>query len=79
MTLKINTNEFSNNSSESIKIEESGSYTYVGYAVLSAEETDPVWRIKRLYESGSFTYITYANGNDLYNNQWANRYTITYL
>lgn len=80
MTLKTNTYSFATPEvAETVRLEESGSYTFVGYAVAGATETQDVWKIIRMYESGSSLVVVYADGNQLYDNIWSNRLSLTYL
>jgi len=50
-----------------IKITESGSYTYVAYAIPGSAESSAVWRAMRLDESSGLR-ITYADGDNEFDN-----------
>lgn len=54
--------------------------TYIGKSYLGADESDPVWQIKRLDASGgaNSVEIRYAEASAAYSHTWANRATLTY-
>lgn len=45
---------------------------------MNSLSSDPVWTIKALITSGSVISIVWANGNDLNNNIWDNRASLSY-
>lgn len=49
------------------KVTESGTTTYIAFAVPGSAQSDPVWRAMKIDES-SGTVITYADGNPNYDN-----------
>lgn len=53
--------------------------TYYGYALsLGADQTLPIWRIRKEIVTGNVTVVTYADGNGKYDNVWNNRASLTY-
>lgn len=65
---------------EATKIDEvSSSLTYVGYAVLGADPSQPVWKIKKITTSGTVTSIQYPDGKKTFSFIWDDRTTLTYL
>ena len=52
---------------------------YYGYAVTGSATSSAVWKIFKQDLVSNITTITYADGNDLYDNVWDNRYALTYL
>ncbi len=52
--------------------------TYVGEAAFGGSESESVWRIKKLETTGTVLKILWADGNDNFDNIWANRASITY-
>lgn len=59
----------------------SAGITYVGYSLPGSSINSPVWQIMKIDETG--TPITsigkYADGNELFDNVWANRTSLTYI
>lgn len=56
-----------------IQIDEVGSISYVGKAVIGSLTSDPVWQIKKIDESGSpEVIIQWADGNDSFDNIFDN-------
>ena len=53
--------------------------TYVGEAAIGLSESEAFWKIKKLETVGSVLKITWADGNENYDNVWANRTGLTYL
>jgi len=53
--------------------------TYFGFAILGADENDPVWKIRREIIAGDITSVTYADGNLNFDNVWTNRASLNYL
>jgi len=65
-----------------LRVQESGSFTYIGEADAGTVETDAKWRIKRIETSGSdtdFTLVTFASGSDRFDNIWSDRLTLPYI
>ena len=63
----------------SVRIDEvSANVIYIGEATSSADESLPIWRIKRLQLTGTVTAIQYADGNTNFDNVWTNRASLTY-
>lgn len=60
-------------SAKSIRISESGGYTYTGKAEAGSSETDPVWQIIRIQEAGDDTTMLSADGDMEYDNRWDQR------
>lgn len=58
--------------------EASATVTYVGAAAAGASESDAVWQISRLTTSGSVLTVQWADGNTNFDNNWANRASLTY-
>jgi hypothetical protein len=52
---------------------------YVGYAQVSgAPAGSAVWKIKKIEKVGTVWEIKYADGDELYDNIWNNRYSLNY-
>lgn len=58
--------------------EPSASVTYIGKAQFTASESLAVWQIKKMTVSGTVTSITWADGDEAFDNIWANRASLTY-
>jgi len=56
----------------------SASVTYVGEAPFGAIATDSNWRIFRLSTVGTVLSLTWADGDDNFDNVWANRTSLSY-
>lgn len=66
-------------SQKSIRVDEvSSTLTYVGDAAIGVSESSAAWRIKRLQTTGSVLKIMWADGNEFYDNVWADRASLTY-
>jgi hypothetical protein len=61
-----------------LRLAESGVYTYIGEAVIGGSESDNAWRIKRIDETSGMS-ILWADGNSNFDNVWSNYLTLTYL
>lgn len=60
---------------ETMRLDDTGTYLYMGYAMPGSIEGDNVWRICR-YDT---TYNRlWADGNALYDNVWTDRATLSY-
>lgn len=63
----------------SIRIDEAGDFTFVGRAQPGASESDTVWQISRLDKSvAGDLKVLWADGNQNFDNVWANRATLSY-
>lgn len=62
------------------KIDESSStLVYVGYALTSgADGALDIWKIKKIEKIGTVWEIKYADGDEMYNNVWNNRFSLNY-
>jgi hypothetical protein len=60
---------------ETMRIQDTGTYIYIGYAIPGSLEADNVWRICRYDTSGNRLW---ADGDALYNNVWSDRATLSY-
>ena len=60
------------------RIDNQTSVIYIGTAPINSLSSDPVWAIKSLNISGGLITILWANGNDLSNNIWDNRASLSY-
>lgn len=56
----------------------SASITYVGESATNVAESAAAWQIKKLETVGTVLKITWADGNDLYDNVWTDRASLTY-
>lgn len=64
----------------SIAIDEAdSSTTYIGIAQIATSTSAASWQIKKLSVSGNVTTITWADGDDIANNIWNDRASLTYL
>lgn len=52
--------------------------TYVGYAKLGTATSAASWKILKISVSGTVTTTTYADGDDLFNNIWDDRASLSY-
>ena len=67
-------------SAKTLRLDEvSATITYVGEAAIGMSESDSFWKIRRLETVGTVLKITWADGNENYDNIWANRASITYI
>ncbi len=62
------------------KIDElSATLVYVGYAQnLGIDPASALWKIKKIEKTGTVWEIKWADGNELYDNIWDNRFSIDY-
>lgn len=60
-----------------LRMETVGNLTYLGTAPPGSSEADPVWQVKRLDKSSGMV-ILFADGNDRFDNVWANRAGLSY-
>lgn len=64
----------------SIRIDQvSDTLLYIGEGNLGADESAPVWSIKKMEQVGSVFRITYADGNQNKDNVWSDRLTLSYI
>ena len=64
----------------SIRIDQiSDTLLYIGEGNLGADESAPVWSIKKMEQIGSVWRVTYADGNQNKDNVWSDRLTLSYL
>lgn len=67
------------NSGMAIRLDESAaSPQYVGFAAIGSSNSAAVWQIRRLVKSSGITSITWADGDELYDNIWDDRASLTY-
>lgn len=63
----------------SLRLDEpSSTELYVGEASIGANESAPVWRIKKLVTVGMTISILWADGNQFFDNIWDNRLLLSY-
>jgi hypothetical protein len=63
----------------SIRVDDASStVTYVGEAAVASSENSAVWRIKKLETTGTVLKVTWADGNNHFDNVWANRASLSY-
>lgn len=64
----------------SIRLDQiSDTLLYIGEGNLGADESTPVWSIKKMEQIGSVWKLTYADGNQNKDNVWSDRLTLSYL
>lgn len=56
----------------------SSTVMYLGYAVAGSLTSAAVWKIKKFEISGTVIISSLADSNDLYDNVWDNRGSLTY-
>ena len=61
-----------------IKIDSSGTTTYIGQAKIGTATSTADWQIQKISESGTVTTFTWADGNTEYDNIWDNRASLSY-
>lgn len=64
-------------SPESVRIDDTGTYTYFGYAPVASAEGDAVWKISRL-SAANPQALVWADGDANYDNIWTNRASLSY-
>lgn len=52
--------------------------TYIGKAKTGTATSSASWQIKKISTSSTITTINYADGDDIYNNVWDDRLSLTY-
>lgn len=65
------------NTSYTVRIVDSGGYTYIGKAVAGSSQASAVWQVQRIDES-SGTVVLWADGDTSFNNVWNNYASLTY-
>lgn len=58
--------------------EVSDTVMYIGEAAFGQNESNPVWRIKKVITVGTVLSVLWADGDDRFDNIWADRLTLTY-
>lgn len=61
-----------------LRLEKYGDYTYIGTAAVGSLESASVWKIMRLGTVDSVLEKLYADGDELFDNVWDDRYTLAY-
>jgi len=62
---------------ETVRVDDAGTYVYVGYAVVGSPTSTAVWKIKRI-KTTNVVEVTYAGGTAFYNSVWNDRLTLSY-
>ena len=62
---------------ETVRVDDAGTYVYVGYAVVGSPTSTAVWKIKRI-KTTNVVEVLFADGNSFYDNVWNNRSSLTY-
>lgn len=60
------------------KIDDLGSTIYIGYGAPDSQTNEAVWKIKKLTTVGTVTSVQWCDGNDLFDNVWDDRVSLTY-
>lgn len=68
-----------NYNSKALRIDDTGPVIYIGEAATKGNEGAAMWRIRQLSTSGTVFVIKWADGDELYDNIWTDRATLTYL
>jgi len=64
---------------KAIAIDEANSTTtYIGMGKVGSATSAAVWQIRRITKSGTVTVFEFADSNDLYDNIWDNRASLSY-
>ena len=50
---------------------------YIGESIPSANESAPIWRIRKLVSSGTVMGLLFADGNPNYDNIWSDRASLS--
>ena len=58
--------------------EVSDTETYIGWTKSGLTTSEAYWRIAKVSTTGTVTSIEYADGDDLFNNIWDNRVSLSY-
>jgi hypothetical protein len=51
---------------------------YLGWAQYGTSENEPLWKIKKIENNSGVWAQKYADGNEFYDNVWANRINLNY-
>jgi hypothetical protein len=62
---------------ETVRVDDAGTYVYVGYAVVGSSTSAAVWKIKRI-KTTNVVEVLYAGGTAFYNSIWSNRASLSY-
>ena len=62
---------------ETVRVDDAGTYVYVGYAVVGSPTSTAVWKIKRI-KTTNVVEVLYAGGTAFYNSIWDNRASLSY-
>lgn len=62
---------------ESVRIDDTGTYQYFGYAPMASADASAVWKISRL-TSANPQSLLWADGDAAYDNIWSNRASLSY-
>jgi len=62
---------------ETVRVDDAGTYVYVGYAVVGSPTSTAVWKIKRI-KTTNVVEVLYAGGTAFYNSIWDNRSSLSY-
>ena len=66
-------------SGKAIRVDDaSATVTYVGESAIGIAESAAFWKIKRLTTTGTVLDIKWADGNELFDNVWSNRASLSY-
>ncbi len=77
--MSVQTLVIEGNSQYAIRVDEDGTFTYIGQAEPGSLPSASVWRVKRLDESSDPDItITWADGDDLFDNIWDDRISLSY-
>jgi hypothetical protein len=52
--------------------------SYFGFAAIGSSQSAAVWKISRLQKTGTVTLLQYADGDELFDNIWNNRASLSY-
>lgn len=61
----------------SIRVDDTGTYQYFGWASVGADESEGQWRVAR-WTVANVNKLLWADGNTLFDNSWTNRATLNY-
>lgn len=63
---------------KALRLDETGTVTYIGLAAIGAAASAAVWQIKRLTDEPPLTTIEWADGNAEFDNVWDDRASLNY-
>ena len=67
------------NPSKFIAIDEvDANTTYIGFAKAGTGASVARWQVRKIVKTGNVTLFQFADGNELYDNVWDNRLTLSY-